>query len=240
MIGETDKVTLRFTHHYWRFAKPSIVRFGPLGPSLTPELLSIENVIKRDLGFIDQLLLIGMEDQLLRLGRFFNTVSFQHVMAYGQIVERPQPVLQGFHGPVEILVPPQPPLVRKQRREEFRNIAQFLGVFSRLVPVLVIDPGEIATVLLELPAHPVECIFGEIDDRLFTIRFGIVTAEQPFVDVEHQRSAAGLRQRFDNPAVSAFARGFQFFAQFAIRDLQQKHIQIASFAKRVGKPAQFV
>src|SRR3546814_946869 len=56
----------------------------------------------------------------------------------------------------ELLVPPPLALAVEQACEEFRGIAQLLGILANLVAGLVLDMGEIAPVPLHLASKPVE------------------------------------------------------------------------------------
>src|SRR3546814_8262007 len=93
----------------------------------------------------------------------------------------------------ELLVPPPLALAVEQACEEFRGIAQLLGILANLVAGLVLDMGEIAPVPLHLASKPVERGDREVARRLIGGRHGVGRALPgaacgPFPQVEQQRT----------------------------------------------------
>src|SRR3546814_4012772 len=82
-------------------------------------------------------------------------------------------VLDAFQRRDELLVPPPLALAVEQACEEFRGIAQLLGILANLVAGLVIAMGEIAPVPLHLASKPVDRGDREVARRLIGGRHGV-------------------------------------------------------------------
>ena len=135
----------------------------------------------------DKSLFLAPYQQRWRFRIVGDTQAVKNMGRRCQVVKRPKFILNGLKSDNEVLLLCFFALPVEQECEEFRGVAQLLGIFPELVSRRVICAPEVAAALLDLASETAQGAASKSADRqdpcLFSVRFG---QQRAAVDTLHQ------------------------------------------------------